>query len=283
MDTKDDPTIQDMPGALPATDSQISHEQQISYWDAQTADVDGMLGGYPQVSRIDLQGSKSFIAKVRRLSRQPESGTESVQAPNPSSGKAPANGSTKKSTSKVARVLETGAGIGRITTGLLLNIAHTVDIVEPIKKFTDVLSQYQPLAEQGIIGEIYNAGLETWQPDATKKYDIVWNQWCLNHLTDQQVVDYLERVAKSLVGYDNQHQEETSVSTMRGWIMVKENLSTDAYDQDVFDDADSSVTRSDTKWQALFDQANLKVVKMELQTGFPKSLYPVKMYALRPK
>ena len=67
-----------------------------------------------------------------------------------------------------------------------------------------------------------------------------------------------------------------------GWIMVKENLSTDQYGEDLFDDLDSSVTRSDEKFRQLFEQAGCKIIKMEVQSGFPKSLYPVKMYALRP-
>jgi len=67
--------------------------------------------------------------------------------------------------------------------------------------------------------------------------------------------------------------------------VVKENLSTHRFGEDIFDDVDSSVTRSDQKFRDLFKQAGLQVVKAELQTGFPKGLglYPVKMYALRPK
>jgi len=45
--------------------------------------------------------------------------------------------------------------------------------------------------------------------------------------------------------------------------------------------------REDSKFQALFRQAGLQIVKMELQKGFPTALpqrlLPVKMYALKPK
>ncbi|KAK5104718.1 hypothetical protein LTS08_002610 [Lithohypha guttulata] len=271
--------------SLPTTDSQISHSQQISYWDAQTADVDGMLGGYPQVSRIDLQGSKNFIAKVRRLTRishETNSSPSSTTKPSSASGKDSANPTPPKTNTKLNRVLEGGAGIGRITTGLLLNIAQTVDVVEPLKKFTDVLAQYRPTAEQGRIGQIFNSGLESWNPAPDCRYDVIWNQWCLNHLTDKQVVEYLQRTSKTLTGYEPDSNSEKDNETL-GWIMVKENLSTDDWGEDIFDDADSSVTRSDRKWKALFEEAGLKIIKMELQSGFPKSLYPVKMYALRPK
>ena len=45
-------------------DSFINHKEAKAYWSAVDADVNGMLGGYPYVSRVDLQGSKNFLAKL---------------------------------------------------------------------------------------------------------------------------------------------------------------------------------------------------------------------------
>ena len=67
-----------------------------------------------------------------------------------------------------------------------------------------------------------------------------------------------------------------------GWIVIKENLSTDKEGRDVFDEEDSSVTRTDEKWRMLFGEAGVKVLKTDLQRGFPRELYPVRFYALRP-
>lgn len=113
--------------------------------------------------------------------------------------------------------------IGRITEGLLLGIATTVDIVEPIVKFADNLK-----GKEGI-GKILNTGLESWSPEQNPetKYDLIWNQWCLGHLTDAQLQSYLEKCGKALNG--------------DGLVIVKENLSTSG--EDLFDDLDSSVTR----------------------------------------
>ena len=118
--------------------------------------------------------------------------------------------------------------IGRITEGLLLSIAETVDVVEPIAKFTDNLK-----GKKGV-GRIWNVGLEEWDFDGDDvnenlKYDVIWNQWCLGHLTDTQLVSFLERCGKFL--------------SERGWIVVKENMSTDPEGEDIFDKVDSSVTR----------------------------------------
>lgn len=57
------------PGILPP-DALINRDDGRKYWETTEADVNGMLGGIPQVegfsniSRIDLQGSRSFLAKL---------------------------------------------------------------------------------------------------------------------------------------------------------------------------------------------------------------------------
>lgn len=47
-----------------APDSLISADDGRKYWSGIDPDVNGMLGGYPAVSRIDLRGSRSFLAKL---------------------------------------------------------------------------------------------------------------------------------------------------------------------------------------------------------------------------
>jgi protein N-terminal methyltransferase len=91
-----------------------------------------------------------------------------------------------------------------------------------VSKFTDALR-----GKSGI-GDIFNVGLEEWKPVEGVEYDLIWTQWCLGHLTDEQVVRYLE-VCKTVLKQES------------GIIVVKENLSTG--EGDLFDDADSSVTR----------------------------------------
>ena len=48
-----------------------------------------------------------------------------------------------------------------------------------------------------------------------------------------------------------------------------------------------SGTREDDKFRSLFQQAGLRVVRMETQKGFSitlrRKLFPVRMYALKPK
>jgi len=164
----------------------------------------------------------------------------------------------------VKRAVDCGAGIGRITSGLLLSIASQVDIVEPIAKFTEKLKDVPG------VGKIFNVGLEEWDPASggEEKYDLIWNQWCLGHLTDEQLVAYLRRCMEAVVPGG------------KGLVIVKENIAVGG--RDVFDKEDSSVTRTDDKFREIFQEVGLKIRKTELQRGFPTHLYPVRMYALVP-
>ncbi|KLU83993.1 hypothetical protein MAPG_03041 [Magnaporthiopsis poae ATCC 64411] len=217
-----------------APDSLINRDDGRQYWEAVNADLDGMLGGHSYVSKVDLQGSKNFLAKLGIGSKQ---GLRTLES-----------------------ALEGGAGIGRITKGLLLDIAKNVDVVEPIAKFTTALGDVAG------IRSVSNIGLEEWEPQPGVTYDLIWTQWCLGHLTDAEVVRFLKRCKASL-------------TPGTGLVVVKENLSSG--ENDIFDQLDSCVTRRDDKFLALFKAAGLRVMRMEIQRGMPKGLLQVKSYALR--
>lgn len=122
--------------------------------------------------------------------------------------------------SSISRI---GCRIGRVTEGLLLDgIAQQVDVIEPIAKFTAVLE-----GKPGV-RNIFSMGLEDWQPSEHIRYDLIWIQWCVGQLTDEQLVRFLERC-------------QTALDPDTGVIVVKDNNSTSG--EDVFDEVDSSVTR----------------------------------------
>lgn len=223
-------------------DSQISQSNALLYWNSISPTEDGMLGGYPQISRVDLRGSFSFLTKLRRQ--------ELVELDRKTIG----------------RGVDCGAGIGRVTAGFLSKVCDVVDVVEPVEKFATRVKSLKMLGN-GQVGNIFVTGLESWTPDT--EYDLIWNQWCLGHLTDEQLVAYLKRCSTNLA--------------KNGWIVVKENMSTMRDEIDEFDSEDSSVTRSDQKYREIFKEAGLVIVRTELQAGFPKELYPVRLYALQPK
>nr|POE77723.1 alpha n-terminal protein methyltransferase 1 [Quercus suber] len=234
----------------PAPDSHIDPARALAYWSATAPTVAGVLGGYPHVSRADLQGSRNFLAKLLRTPSRH-------------------GGSDAKPSPRLRRAVDCGAGIGRVTQGLLVHVAECTDIVEPVAQFT------AQIAGRPGVGQVYNVGLAEWTPEVDEqsdgrgaRYDLVWNQWCVGQLTDAQLTAYLASLP--------------AVLAPGGWIVVKENLSNDAAGCDVYDETDSSVTRTDAKFRALFAEARLRVVASELQRGLPKELYPVRSYALQP-
>lgn len=187
-------------------EARVNNADAKRYWEAISADDDGMLGGFAFVSRADLRGSRTFLAKLGIGS--------------------------KPGLRRVARALEGGAGIGRITEGMLLDIADEVDVIEPVAKFTEAL------AGKPGVRRIFNVGLEGWSPDADSTdgglgaglpvYGLVWTQWCTGYLNDDQFVEYLRRC-------------RTVLEPGTGVVVIKENLTNTGIDD--FDTQDSSVTR----------------------------------------
>ena len=229
-------------------DSKIDHAASIRYWNSVSAtstDMLAMLGRYPWYTHIDLQGSKCFLAKVRRLT--PACTTEG----------------------KLARGVDCGAGVGRVTGGFLSQVCEVVDAVEPVEKFTQVLRD-SALKRDGLVGDIYTMGLADWNP-GNNYYDLIWTQFCVGHLTDVQLKEYIMRCRAAL--------------TVTGIMVVKENMSTDPKGEDMYDELDSSVTRTDEKFRSIFKEAGMNLMASEIQSGFPKNfkLLPVRFYALRPK
>ena len=229
-----------------------------------------MLGGLPHVSRIDIQGSKNFFAKLTRRSklldrrRRPVKGPSEAQTNNDREK----SGEQQKKEFAVKRAVDCGAGIGRITLNFLSTVAETVDIVEPVAKFTQEIAEgesFAGLREAGRVGEVHSVGLQDWCP-VPGTYDLIWNQWCLCQLTDGELVEYLRRAKAAL--------------KEGGWLVVKENVAT--FEVDEFDASDSSVTRCLTKWRSLYKEAGCHIEMEEVQRGFPKELFAVRMWALRP-
>ena len=109
----------------------------------------------------------------------------------------------------------------------------------------------------------YCQGLQTWMPKE-HEYSIIWIQWVLCYLTDEDIVAFLKRCGTAL--------------TDHGIIVMKENVCEG--NTFVLDKDDASVTRSLSYWLSLIEDAGLRVVRQEVQTNFPEELFPVPMLAL---
>ncbi|CAN6638088.1 alpha N-terminal protein methyltransferase 1 [Trichomonascus vanleenenianus] len=222
-------------------DANIDYDTAIKYWSSVPATVDGVLGGFGEsvVPKVDIVGSTTFLRKI---------------SPTRDSQGQPKNG------------LDIGAGIGRVTRDFLSRECDKVDLVEPVESFVEQAhKELASLKEKGKVGEIYQVGMQDFTPEEGK-YWLIWCQWCVGHLSDDNLVEFFKRCIKGL--------------QPGGWIVVKENNT--KYEDD-YDEVDSSVTRTDVKFRQIFERAGLDLKLTMLQKAMPKELYPVRMYALKPK
>jgi protein N-terminal methyltransferase len=60
-------------------DSLINQRNALDYWQGVEADVNGMLGGFPYVSKVDLRGSRGFLVKLGVLGKGKESDANGKQ------------------------------------------------------------------------------------------------------------------------------------------------------------------------------------------------------------
>ncbi|KAK9761253.1 hypothetical protein K7432_013969 [Basidiobolus ranarum] len=219
------------------------YDDAQEYWSGVSPTVNGMLGGYESISNTDVQGSQRFIEEFVNGKK----GSKGIVLAEPCIDK--------------ERACDCGAGIGRVTKHFLLNNFKSVDLVEQAPKFIEQAKNSYLLSEKeaGRIGEFICQGLQDFTPEEGV-YDLIWSQWVLGHLTDDDFVSFFERCKRGL--------------KPRGLIGVKENLTVSGY---IVDEEDSSVTRSEEILKSLFKRAGLRIIKEETQMGFPAGLFTVKM------
>eukprot|EP00241_Pyramimonas_parkeae_P023394 CAMPEP_0114285158 /NCGR_PEP_ID=MMETSP0059-20121206/5032_1 /TAXON_ID=36894 /ORGANISM="Pyramimonas parkeae, Strain CCMP726" /LENGTH=265 /DNA_ID=CAMNT_0001406027 /DNA_START=36 /DNA_END=833 /DNA_ORIENTATION=+ len=224
------------------------YKKGIDYWATVPATVDGVLGGYGMVTSADVAASAIFLKKVF---------TE------------PLKQAARKERSLVA--LDCGAGVGRITEQFLLHVFNQVDLLEPLEHFINqaktTLGRDSPKNPKhvGTATNFFCSPMESFVPEK-ERYDVIWIQWAIGHLTDDDFVQFFDRCKNGL--------------KPDGIIILKENNCESGF---VVDKDDSSITRSDAYFRELFDKCQVEVIASEKQKGFPKELFAVRMYAMRPK
>lgn len=203
------------------------------------ASLDGVLGGFANITDLDLEGSKRFIRELEALhpSFQWSSGAAA----------------------------ECGAGIGRVTKGLLISLGVTqCDLIESSARLIAAAPDYLGEAVGQCKCRFFCLGLQEWYPSAST-YSMIWVQWVFCYLTDEDAVAFLKRCSESLVE--------------GGVIVLKENTC-DKDDDFIVDVDDASVTRSVPYLIQLAEKAGLRLRLQTLQDDFPDEIYPVPMLAL---
>jgi protein N-terminal methyltransferase len=203
------------------------------YWMKQEASVNGVLGGFGRLSGTDISGSKRFLEKLNERRNVKLEGT----------------------------VLDCGGGIGRVSKELLLPKFRVVDLLEPAPNLINQARQDL----QGEIRSYIEIPLQHWTGEAIN-YDLIWAQWVLLYLTDDDLIRFFKFAIKSLNG---------------GVLCFKENVSSTG--EPVIDEVDNSVTRTPQQYRDLVDKAGLEILLEMKQPMWPSDLFPVVMWAVRDK
>ena len=134
------------------------------------------------------------------------------------------------------------------------------------QSFLDRARQYLGDAAKRV-GQYYHTSLQNFTPKQGY-YDVIWCQWVLSHLRNDDLVIFLRRCIRALV------------SSEQGLVFVKENVAVG--DDDIFDEEDSSVTRCMNTFLTVFEEADVTVVQKELQPNWPDNMFQVYTFVLRP-
>lgn len=145
------------------TNEQKFYSDGANYWSEIPPTVDGMLGGFGYISEADIKGSKMLLRQLFNSKSPP--------------GKEYA--------------LDCGAGIGRITKYLLTEIFNKVDMVEQNPSFLEKAQVYLGQKKEKVVN-YFEDGLQSFQP-LPQNYDVIWIQWVVGHLTDDHLVQFLQR------------------------------------------------------------------------------------------
>lgn len=165
----------------------------------------------------------------------------------------------KAGTIQPGKVIDCGGGIGRISKELLVKFFPVVDIVDQAPSL--ITAAKKSIAHPHMRYFLVSGLQDFVFPD---KYDCIWVQWVLLHLTDDDAVNFLAKCKASMA--------------KNGILVVKENENEAGF---MLDKQDYSLTRSKAMHAEIFAKAGLTVIETMKQPDFPPELVPVQMYALK--
>ena len=212
------------------------YDKANSYWSGIPPTVDGMLGGFSHLSDNDVSESRDTILEYFK-------GPSARLSPD--------------------LALDCGAGIGRVSKRLLLQIFKEVELVEQNPLFLKKAKSYLKSYKERVLA--YHAvGLQDFYPQ-TDRYSLIWCQWVLAHLNDKDLLEFFAKSKKAL--------------KEKGLIVAKENVVMELEERKYHQD-DSSETRSCKVFRKLFEEAGLTIQKEVKQSNFPSGMLEVRTFVL---
>ena len=205
------------------------------FWANSETSIAGVLGGEDQVHSIDVKTSCELLEGL-------------IQT-----GKVTPN-----------KVIDCGAGIGRVTSSVLRNYFKECDLMEQNERYISFCKEAFKYEEK--VKNIFLSSFQNFEFDVEKrgKYNVIWIQWCLENLDDDDLKEFLVKCTNAL--------EES------GLIIIKENIVMKGYH---FSDCDFSKQRSDVIFKKVFNESGLKIFKHFHHPNWPEDLMKVSVFVLK--
>eukprot|EP00741_Cyanophora_paradoxa_P008348 tig00001299_g8075.t1 len=224
----------------PRTSRTTEEEQQYGeskqFWSTIKANDDGVMAGYSHISKLDTDTTLAFTRELMKL--PPGEPTQPRVA------------------------IDCGAGVGRVTKGVLVHDFTEIDVLEQEARFLDKARENLKDSKRKI--NFIQQGMHEFAFEA-QRYDLVLIDWSAGYLTDEDLVDLLTRARFGLKA--------------GGALVFKDNVARERFQ----DGKDKQRIRDDATLKALFEKAGYKLLAEKVQEGFPAEIVPVKMYGLRPE
>jgi protein N-terminal methyltransferase len=206
------------------------YDKTKNHWENTESSIKGVLGGNDQVHDSDVKTSNELL-----------------------------EGLIKNNIITPIKVLDCGAGIGRVTTNVLQNHFQEIDIMEQDDKYISYCQEN--FKNNPKIKNIYKSSLQDFT--FPTKYNVIWIQWCVENLNDDDLINFLTKCSNNL-------QEN-------GIIIVKENIISKGTK---FWEEDFSKIRSDIVFKQIFQKSGLKIKQHFHHPNWPKDLLKVSIFLL---
>ncbi|XP_046692657.1 N-terminal Xaa-Pro-Lys N-methyltransferase 2 [Silurus meridionalis] len=148
-------------------EKQFYYRAQNFYKDV-PASEEGMMGGFVEISEVDLEGSRQFLKKFV----------------------GPGKADTR-------RALDCGCGIGRVSKGVLFPVFESMEMLDMSEDFILHAHEYYLGDYADRVETYYLDNLQDFTP-SLDRYDVIWMQWVACHLTDKDLLEFLIRAKQSL-------------------------------------------------------------------------------------
>ena len=210
------------------------------HWEEKEATLESVLGGWEDTNLPDIKCSNELL-----------------------------NGLILTKKLKNNSALDCACGIGRVTQFVLCNFFNEIDLFEKDEKFVNKTKEIFKYNKK--VKNIFCCGIENFE--FKRKYDLIWIQWTLENLEDNDLIPFLNKCKNNL--NDN------------GIIVIKENYYYEDNNNNnehnkkfEYSKEDFSKQRLDIFYINLFINNGFKIIHHFINPNWPENIMPLIVYVL---